>query len=120
MSTVRTDYGVTYDVKVGSTKTLEVIIVDPDTGEAKSLADTAVYATGIAKIIKADGTQVGANMTISFGDASQRLTGLVTFTVLASSQTLAANAGNWKGEIEISNTTPLVVDQQDFNINIKE
>lgn len=115
---VREDYGVTYEVFVGTTKTLEAIITDPDTGEAKPLTDTAIYASGVAKILKADDTQVGADMTISYGDAAQRATGLVTFTVLASSQTLAANAGNWKGEIELSNSTPLVVDQQRFNIKI--
>ena len=117
MSTVREDFGVKFEVHVGVSKTLEFTIIDPDTGSAEDLTDTAVYATGIVKIFKPDDTQVGADMTVTY---STRASGIVQFTVLASSQTLAANAGNWYGIIELSNTTPLIVEKQKFNINIVE
>jgi hypothetical protein len=120
MSVNREDFGVEYVVFAGTTKTLEAIIIDPDTGNNKDLSNTSVYATGVAKVYKPDGTAVGSNMTISYGDAADRTAGLVTFTVLASSQSTNANAGNWIGEIELSNVSPLVVEQQKFNIKIIE
>ena len=117
MSTVRTDFGVTFDVHVGVTKTLEFTIIDPDTGSAKDLTDTAIYATGTVQIFKPDGTQIGTDMTVTY---TTRASGIVQFTVIDTSHTLAANAGNWYGIIELSNTTPKVVEKQKFNINIIE
>lgn len=120
MSVNREDFGTEYVVFAGTTKTLEAIIIDPDTGSNKDLTNSGIYATGIAKIYQPDGTQIGADMAISYGDATDRLAGLVTFTILASSQTTNTNAGNWIGEIELSNSSPLVVEQQKFNMVIKE
>lgn len=117
MSTNREDFGTTFTVTVATSKTLELTIIDPDTGEAKSLADTGVYATGIVKIYQPDGTAVGGNMTVTFTD---RPNGIITFTVLATDQTLAINAGNWIGEVEFSNSAPVKVDQQKFNMVIVE
>ena len=120
MSINREDFGVEYEVTAGTTKTLTATVIDPDTGSAKSLADTDVYATGIAKIYKPDGTQIGANMSVNYGDSADRLAGLIKFTVLATSQSTNTNAGNWIGEFELSNVTPVVIDQQFFNIKIRE
>jgi hypothetical protein len=117
MSVRRQDFGVTFTVHAGTTKTLELTILDPDTGSAKSLTDTNVYSSGVAKIYRPDGTQVGINMTVTYSD---RANGKVYFTVSSGSQTASANAGNWIGEIEFINSASLVVDQQSFNIDIKQ
>lgn len=117
MSTNREDFGTTFTVFVDTVKTLELTILDPDTGLAKSLADTGVYATGVVKIYKPDGTAVGATMPVSFTD---RPTGKIEFTILDTSQTLAVNAGNWIGEVEFINTGGKKIDQQKFNMVIEE
>ena len=119
MSIVRTDFGVLYEVTAGTTKTLEATMTDPDTGEAQDMSDTDIFATGIVKIFKPDyTTAIGSDMAINFGDPADRLAGLIKFTVSGTDQATIANAGNWIGEIEISNTTPVVVNQKQFNINI--
>jgi len=117
MSVRREDFGTTFDVHAGTTKTLQLTILDPDTGSAKSLTDTSVYASGVVKIYKPDGTLVGSSMSVTFSD---RANGVIIFTVSGTDQATNTNAGNWIGEIEFSNVTPLKIDQQFFNINIKE
>ena len=118
MSINREDFGVTFDVNVGTSKELELTVIDPDTGVAKDLSDTNVYATGIVQILKPDLTQIGANITIFFD--TPRTTGIVTFTVTNTSHTLAANAGNWIGKVIFKNVSNQVIDQQKFNLNILE
>jgi len=118
MSLNREDFGVTYPVYVGTSKALEATVIDPDTGNAKDLSDENIYASGIARIFKPDGTQIGSDMAITFGDP--RTSGVVTFTVLNTSHTLAANAGNWIGKLVFKNVSNVVIDQQKFNLNILE
>ena len=117
MSVRRQDFGATFTIFAGTTKTMQITILDPDTGNAKSLADTNVYASGTVKIYKPGGTLVGSSMSVNFSD---RANGVVNFTVIWTSQATTANAGNWIGEIEFINTAGLKVDQQSFNIDIKE
>lgn len=116
LSIRRAEIQPTFTIFVGTEKNLELTVIDPDTNNAKDLVDTNVYATGVAKIYKPDGTQVGGDMTITFED---RANGIVSFIVTAT-HTALANAGNWYGEIEFSNTTPQVIDQQIFGIDIIE
>lgn len=118
MSINRQDFGVTFDVYVGTAKALELTIIDPDTGLAKDLSDTNVYATGIARIFKVDGTQIGGDMNCSF--TTPRTTGIITFTVTSTTHTLLANAGNWIGKVIFKNVSNQVIDQQKFNLNILE
>lgn len=108
------DYGDTLEIFAGTTKQFTITITDPTTGSAIDMSDTVVYASGIFKILKPDFTQIGTNVSISF---SSRAAGQIQFTITS---TIAAvsNAGNWIGELEISNATPVVIDQQRFNFNI--
>lgn len=117
MSVRRQDFGATFTIFAGTTKTMQITILDPDTGNAKSLSDTNVYASGTVKIYKPGGTLVGATMSVNFVNRSE---GIVNFTVSGTSQATTTNAGNWIGEIEFTNTGGLKVDQQSFNIDIKE
>ena len=117
MSVNREDFGTEFRVTAGTTKTLELTIIDPDTGQAKSLSDTGVYATGVVKIYEPDGTLKGTTMTVNFTDRSN---GVITFTISGTDQATNANAGNWIGEVEFSNTTPVKIDQQKFNMVIVE
>jgi len=116
MSTERQKFATEIDIHVGSTKTFEYTIINSDTGTFQPLTDTSKYATAKVKIFKPDGTQVGGDRTVSFTD---RANGKVEFT-LTPTETAAANAGNWRGELEMSNTAPLIIDQQFFNVNILE
>ena len=117
MSTRRQDFGVTFTVNVGTTKSLQLTILDPDTGLAKDLSSNTVYAGSTVKIYKPDGTQVGATINATF---SSRSNGIMLFTVSGTSQATLANAGNWIGEIAFTNNGGLTVDQQQFNIDIKQ
>jgi|TARA_R110002033_G_scaffold127185_2_gene168746 hypothetical protein len=117
MSTRRQDFGVTFTVNVGTTKSLQLTILDPDTGLAKDLSSNTVYAGSTVKIYKPDGTQVGATINATF---SNRSNGIMLFTVSGTSQATLANAGNWIGEIAFTNNGGLTVDQQQFNIDIKQ
>lgn len=117
MSTRRQDFGVTFTVNVGTTKSLQLTILDPDTGLAKDLSSNTVYAGSTVKIYKPDGTQVGATINATF---SNRSNGIMLFTVSGTSQATLANAGNWIGEIIFTNNGGLTVDQQQFNIDIKQ
>lgn len=116
MSTERQKFGTEIDIHVGTTKTYEYTIINADTNLFQPLTDTSKYATAVVKIFKPDGTQVGGTRTVSFTD---RANGKVEFT-LTPTETAAANAGNWRGELEISNTAPVIIDQQFFNVNILE
>ena len=117
MSTRRQDFGVTFTVNVGTTKSLQLTILDPDTGLAKDLSSNTVYAGSTVKIYKPDGTQIGATINATF---SNRSNGIMLFTVSGTSQATLANAGNWIGEIAFTNNGGLTVDQQQFNIDIKQ
>ena len=117
MSTRRQDFGVTFTVNVGTTKSLQLTILDPDTGLAKDLSSNTVYAGSTVKIYKPDGTQVGATINATFSNTSN---GIMLFTVSGTSQATLANAGNWIGEIAFTNNGGLTVDQQQFNIDIKQ
>ena len=117
MSTRRQDFGVTFTVNVGTTKSLQLTILDPDTGLAKDLSSTTLYATSTVKIYKPDGTQIGATINATF---SSRANGVMIFTVSGTSQSTLANAGNWTGEIAFANNTGATIDQQQFNIDIKQ
>jgi hypothetical protein len=102
MSTRRQDFGVTFTVNVGTTKSLQLTILDPDTGLAKDLSSNTVYAGSTVKIYKPDGTQIGATINATF---SNRSNGIMLFTVSGTSQATLANAGNWIGEIAYSQIT---------------
>ena len=117
MSTRRQDFGVTFTVNVGTTKSLQLTILDPDTGLAKDLSSTTLYATSTVKIYKPDGTQIGATINATF---SSRANGVMIFTVSGTNQSTLANAGNWTGEIAFANNTGATIDQQQFNIDIKQ
>ncbi len=117
MSTRRQDFGVTFTVNVGTTKSLQLTILDPDTGLAKDLSSNTLYAGSTVKIYKPDGTQIGATINATF---SNRANGIMLFTVSGTSQATLANAGNWIGEIAFTNNGGLTVDQQQFNIDIKQ
>lgn len=117
MSIRRQDIQPLFTVFVGTEKQLTLTVIDPDTNLAKDLVDANVYATGIAKIFKSDGTAIGANMPISY---DTRVDGIVSFIVLANDHTLLANAGNWWGEVEFINTSAKIIDQQRFGIDIIE
>jgi hypothetical protein len=117
MSTRRQDFGVTFTVNVGTTKSLQLTILDPDTGLAKDLSSNTLYAGSTVKIYKPDGTQIGATINATF---SNRSNGIMLFTVSGTSQATLANAGNWIGEIIFTNNGGLTVDQQQFNIDIKQ
>jgi len=115
MSTTRIDYGVLFEILAGSTKIFQFTVIDPETGQAKDLTDTSTFDTGQVKIVKPDNTII-TTVTVTYTD---RINGIVQFTVPATDAN-NANAGNWIGELELSNTTPLVVEQQFFNFNILE
>ncbi len=115
MSTTRIDYGVKFDISAGTTKIFQFTVIDPETGQAKDLSDTGTYATGEAKIYMPDGTIIGT-LTITFTD---RPNGIVQFTVTPT-EANNTNAGNWIGDLELSNTGADIVEQQFFNFDILE
>jgi len=115
MSMTRRDYGLTYNVEVGSEKPLTITVGDPNTGEPLIMTDVTQYATGQVKIVQPDGT-ILATVAITFDD---RANGIIGFTILDTT-TILANAGNWTGNLEISNDTPKITIQLQFNYNIIE
>jgi len=115
MSTVRKDFGTILEMNAGSTKKFTLTVNDPDTGLAVNMSDTAVYATSQFKIVKPGGTLI-ATVSVTYLD---RTNGKVEFTILAVDAT-NANAGNWEGDLEFSDNSPKVIDQQQINFNIKE
>ena len=98
---------VEYKFKVGSRATLQFTILD-DTGLAKNLTSTTLYATGVFKVWKPDGTLI-INGAITF---TTRAVGLVSYT-LSATDSAASNAGVWEGEVEILNDTPIMEEQTD-------
>jgi len=115
MSLNRIDYGLVYNILVGSEKPFTTTINDPDTGSGLDMSDTTTYATGVVKIIQPDGT-ILATVAITFTD---RPNGTVTWTILDTT-TVLANAGNWVGNLEISSDVPKIIEQVNFNFNIIE
>jgi len=115
MSMRRTDYGATFEINVGSAKTFKSVIEDDD-GNPLSMTNTTTYNAVEVKILKPDGTQVGATITGSFSD---RPNGEISFLVTAT-HSASANAGNWKGIAIFKNSTPEIIDQRFFNFNIIE
>ena len=115
MSTERNDFGTSFIIFAGSTKTFTLTIKDPDTGLVFNLSNTTDFDTGEVKIIKPDGTII-TTVAIVY---SNRTDGEVQFEILAADAT-NANAGNWKGELELSNDSAVVIEQQAFNFNIIE
>lgn len=115
MSINREDFGVLYEVEAGSTKDIELIIQDAD-GVIQTLADTALYATGVVKIYKPDGTFIVTSAAVVFDD---RPNGVIHFTINAVDNT-NENAGNWIGNLEFINNTSQIIDQRKFNFNIIE
>ena len=104
-----------YRVKAGSRATLQLTITD-SSGTAKSLNDTGTYASGSWKVWKPSGTLI-INGAITFDD---RVNGIVTYA-LSATDTAIANAGNWEGEVELKNSTGVMVEQtQSFNFTIEE
>lgn len=117
MSLIREKFGVEFNVFVGTSKRLELTIINPDTNEATDLSDTDIYRTAIAKIYKPDGTPIGTDMNVNYTD---RENGIVSFVITSARHTTLENAGNWIGEIEFISANTLVIDQQKFNLNIIE
>lgn len=116
MSTRRIDYnGVTFEITAGTTKSFEITIEDPFTGEIKPLTDTTVYDSFRFKIIKPDKTVI-ATITGSYLDRPNGLVGWTVDDDIATND----NAGNWIGELEFLNNLSEVVDQQMINFNILE
>lgn len=114
MSIRRTDYGGTFEMNVGSTKTFTPFIED-ENGNQQSFESTTTYATIEVVIYKPDGTILD---TIT-GAYADRRNGKVSFTVPAATAVIA-NAGNWIGEVILKNNVPEVIDQRKFNFNILE
>ena len=104
-----------YRVKAGSRATLQLTISD-STGSAKSLTDTVTYSTGVWKVWKPDGTLI-INGAITYDD---RANGIITYALTAN-DTATANSGNWAGEVELKNSSGVMVEQtQTFNFTIEE
>tara|TARA_R110002051_G_scaffold152947_3_gene225499 strand:- start:3076 stop:3429 length:354 start_codon:yes stop_codon:yes gene_type:complete len=102
-------------VKVGARSNVVINIADAS-GVAKNLSDTATYATAKWKIWKPDGTLL-VNGTASY---SNRSTGEITY-LLASADTVIANAGIWEGEVELLNSSGIMTEQSEtFNFTIEE
>ena len=114
MSVRRTDYGATFEMNVGSTKTFVPQLKD-DCDNQESYEDATTYASVDVVIYKPDGTVI---TTIS-GSYSDRRNGKISFTVPAATATLA-NAGNWIGEVVLKNSSAETIDQRKFNFNILE
>ncbi len=115
MSMNLTGRNVEFRVKVGSTATLILTITD-DIGAVKDLSNTTTFATGKWKVWKPDGTLL-INSAITF---TTRASGLVSY-VLASTDTVLANAGIWEGEVEIYDSNGDISEQtKTFNFVIEE
>ena len=104
-----------FKVKAGSRATLQLTVSD-SSGNAKDLSNTVTYATGKWKVWKPDGTLlVNGNITYV-----TRASGIINYT-LTSSDTAAANAGNWSGEVELIDSSAGISEQtKTFNFVIEE
>ena len=115
MSTNMIGRATEYRVKAGSRATLSLTITD-SAGTAKSLTDTATYASGSWKVWKPNGTLI-INGAITYDD---RANGIIIYPLTAN-DTLLANAGNWEGEVELKNSSGTMIEQtQSFNFTIEE
>ena len=115
MSQNLTPRDVEYRVKSGSRATLELTVND-SSGTAKNLSNTVTYSTGVWKVWKPDGTLI-INGAITYDD---RVNGIIIYALTAN-DTLVANAGNWEGEVELKNSSGVMVEQtQSFNFTIEE
>jgi len=104
-----------YRIKAGSRATLQLTITD-SAGTAKNLSDTGTYTSGLWKVWKPNGTLI-INGAIAFDD---RTNGIISYPLTAN-DTLIANAGNWEGEVELKNSSGVMVEQtQSFNFTIEE
>lgn len=105
---------VEYKFKVGSRATLQFTVLD-DVGATKNLSDTATYATGKFKVWKPDGTLI-INGDITF---TTRASGLVSYALTAT-DSVAANAGIWEGEVEIYDNGGVMSEQvETFTVTIE-
>ena len=104
-----------FRVKAGSLISLQLTITN-DAGTAKNLSNTVNYNTGKWKVWKPDGTLL-INGNIVFSDRSN---GIITYT-LQTSDTVIANAGNWAGEVELTDSSGAISEQtKTFNFVIEE
>lgn len=104
-----------FRTKVGSRETLQLTITD-SSGTAKDLSNTTTFATGKWKVWKPDGTLL-VDGTIAFENRSG---GIVSYS-LSATDTAAANAGVWEGEVEIKDTNQDISEQTEtFNFVIEE
>ena len=104
-----------FRVKAGSRAILQLTVAD-SSGAGKDLSNTTTYATGKWKVWKPDGTLlVNGNITYV-----TRASGIINYT-LTSSDTAAANAGNWSGEVELIDSSAGISEQtKTFNFVIEE
>ena len=104
-----------YRIKAGSRATLQLTITD-SAGTAKNLSDTGTYTSGLWKVWKPSGTLI-INGAIVFDD---RTNGIISYA-LSATDTAITNAGNWEGEVELKNSSGVMVEQtQSFNFTIEE
>ncbi len=113
MSLVRTQFDATLEINVDTTKVMQLVIEDPETGEPLDLSDTDIYDTGTFVIREPDKTII-ATVPFLYID---RPNGLIEFAIDDTITTLE-NAGNWKGIVQFININTLIIDQRKINFNI--
>lgn len=113
MSQVRTQFQAQLEISVGSTKVMQLIVEDPETGEPLDMTDDNLFATGNAVITKPDKTII-VTTPISYVD---RPNGVIEFTI-DDTVTTIENAGNWLGKVKFINTLGKIINQEKFNFNI--
>jgi len=101
--------------KVGSRRTVSITLTD-STNTALDMTSTTTYNTGKWKVWKPDGTLL-INGNITF---LTRASGIVSYD-LSATDTAAANAGVWEGEVEIFNDEGILREQSEtFTFIIEE
>jgi len=113
MSQVRTQFQAQLEINVGSTKVMQLIVEDPETGEPLSMIDENLFATGDAVITKPDGSII-ITTPITYVN---RPNGTIEFTI-DDTVTTTENAGNWLGKVKFINTLDKIINQESFNFNI--
>ena len=104
-----------FRVKAGSRATLQLTVAD-SSGAGKDLSNTTTYSTGKWKVWKPGGTLI-IDGNISF---TTRSTGIVQYT-LSATDTVAANAGIWAGEVELKDNNGVISEQtQTFQFIMEE
>ena len=104
-----------FRVKAGSRATLQLTVAS-SSGTGMGLSNTTTYATGKWKVWKPDGTLI-IDGNISY---ITRSTGIVQYT-LSATDTVAANAGIWAGEVELKDTNGVISEQtQTFQFIMEE